>query len=197
MKLSRNRILLSIAFVIAFASRAFATAPQVMLTGNLNQLYGGNAAGQRVYFTYDQSQNTGGSIIGGGQPFSVVTDVNGNLPTAGGCLSAGGSQACPPAGAFMYVSIGTGPTTKIQIPLNMTTVDLSTLILANTDPPSIVSSVASGNANCTVINPSIGAIGVATITCAGSGAGFPPTGNLPMAGFTFTDLGSAVANGEP
>jgi concanavalin A-like lectin/glucanase superfamily protein len=185
-----QRYIFGLIAILTLGGIARATAPQVALTGNLNVLSGGNSAGQRVYFKYDQAQNTGGSIIGGGAAFSVVTDSNGNLPTTGGCLPTG-TQACPPAGAFMYVNIGTGPATKIQIPLNMTTVDLSTLILANTDPPSLVSSIASGNGNCTVINPSLGAIGMATITCTGGGgggSGFPLTSNVSGNGYSISNV---------
>lgn len=166
-------VLLVIAIVLNYARSVHATAPTCLISGNVNLLSGGNASSVRVYFSYDQAQNTQSSIIAGGSAFSVVTDTNGNLPT-GACLPSG-PAACPPQGAFMYVAIGTGPITKIQIPL-MSTADLSTLILANTDPPSIVSDIASGNTNCSVINPSVGSIGTATITCSGGGGGGTPGG---------------------
>jgi len=141
---------------------AGAVAPTCALTGNLVHLYGSAAKNAKVFFTYAQAQNTGGSVVLSEQVM-VITDANGNLPTSGGCLPSPGTQFCPPQGAYFYVQVGSA-STKVQAPL-MTTADLSTLILANTDPTSIVSAVASGNSACSVVNPSIGSIGTATITC--------------------------------
>lgn len=140
-----------------------ATAPTCAITGNLVHLYGSAAKSARVYFKYAQPQNTGGSIIPGEQ-VSVVTDSSGNLPTSAGCLPSPGSQFCPPQGAYFYVQVGTGPSIKVQAPLQ-STADLSTLILANTDPTSLVTDIESGNTGCSVVNPPTGVAGTATITC--------------------------------
>jgi hypothetical protein len=83
------------------------------------------------------------------------------LPSTGECSSF-------TQGAYLFVTIGDGLPIKIQIPLQ-TSVDLATLILANTDPPSIVTDITSGNSNCTVINPGAGVAGTSTITCSGGG----------------------------
>lgn len=153
-----------IIFGLGLCRAAFAVARFCALTGNLVNLYGSAAKNARVYFSYSGEQNAGGSIVLG-QNVSVLTDSNGNLPTSGGCLPSPGTQFCPPQGAYFYVQVGTGKAIKVQAPL-MFTADLGTLILANTDPTSIVTNIASGNSGCSVVNPSTGAAGTATITCA-------------------------------
>lgn len=148
---------------LALVHMAAAIAPTCAITGNLVHLYGSAAKSTRVYFSYSGPQNAGGSIVQG-ENVSVLTDSNGNLPTSGGCLPSPGTQFCPSQGAYFYVQVGTGRSIKVQAPL-MSTVDLDTLILANTDPTSIVTNIASGNSGCSVVNPSTGVAGTATITC--------------------------------
>lgn len=135
------------------------TAPTVAVTGNLSTLFGTAAANQRVVYQYGLIQSIGGSVVPGGSACSVYTDSNGNLPTTGNCASF-------VQGACAFVTIGSGHPIEIQFPLSSTT-DLSTLILANLDPPEVVSEILLSGpyaAGVVVTNPSLGQIGASTIT---------------------------------
>lgn len=157
--------LLLIALLVASTAVA-SLGPVCSMSGSLQHIYGTAAANQRVAYQYGQAQNPGGAIIPGGDACSVKTDANGNLPTTGTCTSF-------TQGAYMFVTVGSGQPVKIQIPL-MTSVDLATLILANMDPPSLVSSIlALGTCAPIVTNPTLGSIGTATLTFGACQAVFP------------------------
>jgi hypothetical protein len=100
------------------------------------------------------TQSFGGTVIPPSS-FSVFTDAQGNLPPG----------VVLPQGAIVQVTIGTGQPVQIQIPLAVSA-DLATLILANDDPPSVVSALAvgaGGDYGLTVTNPSTGAIGTSVL----------------------------------
>ena len=124
------------------------------LTGNLTLIDGQAGANAQVFFDTVSTQSFGGTVIPPSS-FSVFTDAQGNLP-AGVTL---------PQGAIVQVTVGTSQPVQIQIPL-AATADLATLILANNDPPSVVSALAvgtGGDYGLTVTNPSTGAIGTAVL----------------------------------
>src|SRR5579875_1417442 len=109
------------------------------LTGNLTTMAGTAAINARVYFKAIKVQSYGGALIGPGS-FSVATDSNGDLP-AGLAI---------PQGAIVLVTIDRGQPVQVQIPL-AASADLSTLILANSDPPSLVTGLncaAGGDYTC-------------------------------------------------
>lgn len=114
------------------------------LTGNLTLIDGQAGANAQVFFNTVSTQSFGGTVIPPSS-FSVFTDADGNLP-AGVTVSQG---------AIVQVTVGSSQPVQIQIPL-ATTADLAILILANNDPPSVVSSVAigtGGDYGLTVTNP--------------------------------------------
>ncbi len=158
-----KQLIATIALVLGLAGSALASNSQSTITGNIEQADGSTCSSCRVYFQIPSTQSYGGSLISP-KAFSVVTDSSGNLPS--------GTKL--PYGALVNVSIGTGQPIQIHVP-TQATVDLTTLILANTDPDALVSQIASGNAQCSVINPPLGSIGTATITCNLSGL---PTGTI-------------------
>ncbi len=124
------------------------------LTGNLTLIDGQAGANAQVFFNTVSTQSFGGTVIPPSS-FSVFTDADGNLPAG----------VTVPQGAIVQVTVGSSQPVQIQIPL-ATTADLATLILANNDPPSVVSSVAigtGGDYGLTVTNPSTGAIGTSIL----------------------------------
>jgi hypothetical protein len=124
------------------------------LTGNLTLIDGQAGANAQVFFNTVATQSFGGTVIPPSS-FSVFTDAQGNLPPG----------VVLPQGAIVQVTIGTGQPVQIQIPL-AATADLATLILANNDPPSVVSALAvgtGGDYGLTVTNPSTGAIGTSVL----------------------------------
>lgn len=141
-----------------------------LLTGNLSHVYGAPYP-VRVFFKAATTQNAQASIIPGGDSCSEMTDVSGNLPSSG--PSCNGSQFIQ--GAIVQVTIGVaggGRPIQIQIPYS-TTADISTLILANRDPPSIVTGILCPT--CTsVINPGLGQVGQATLNVSGAGPIWQP-----------------------
>lgn len=150
----------AVCFIASFAAEAGAvTAPTVAVTGNLSTLFGTAAASQRVVYQYGMIQSVGGSIIPGGSACSTFTDASGNLPTTGDCTTF-------VQGACAFVTIGKGQPVEIQFPYS-TTIDLSTLILANLDPPQLVSQIALAgpySVGVVVTNPLVGQVGTSTIT---------------------------------
>jgi hypothetical protein len=69
-------------------------------------------------------------------------------------------------GAHVNLSVGFGPTIPLVIPFS-TTCDLTAIMLSQTDPPEVVSAVATAGplfAGVTVTNPPPGTIGTSTIT---------------------------------
>ena len=124
------------------------------LTGNLTLIDGQAGANAQVFFNTLSTQSFGGTVIPPSS-FSVFTDSQGNLPPG----------VTVPQGAIVQVTVGTSQPVQIQIPL-AATADLATLILANNDPPSVVSALAvgaGGDYGLTVTNPSTGAIGTAVL----------------------------------
>jgi hypothetical protein len=147
------------------------------LTGQLMNINGTPAADTRVYFKSLQLQNVAGTIIPF-SAFSVFTDVNGNLPS--------NPPVTIPQGAYVLATVGSGQPVQLQIPL-ATSADLSTLLLANTDPPSLLSALeigSGGDFGMTVTNPGIGAIGTATLQAGHVIAlqGVPVSATLPDPG---------------
>ncbi len=124
------------------------------LTGNLTLIDGQAGANAQVFFQTISTQSFGGTVIPPSS-FSVFTDSNGNLPPG----------VTLPQGALVQVTVGNSQPVQIQIPL-MASADLATLILANNDPPSVVSALsigAGGDYGLTVTNPGTGAIGTAVL----------------------------------
>ena len=154
-----------IVWALLASTAAAVTAPTVAVTGNLSTLFGtpppldANGHGQRVQYQYGIIQSAGGSVVPGGSTCSVYADANGNLPTSGPCTSF-------VQGSCAFVTVGSGSPIQIQFPYSTTT-DLSTLIIANMDPPEIISQIVLAGpyaAGAVVTNPSLGQIGEATIT---------------------------------
>lgn len=148
------------------------------ITGNLKTVYGGAAANTRVFY---QSPGNASPIIPGANSCSITTTSMGTLPTSGNCTAF-------IAGAQMNVTVGLGEPVRVQVPSACgATTDLSALILANTDPPSVVSSVAvasTGDFSMTATNPGTGVIGTTTLT-PGNVIGFegvPLTAGSPLNG---------------
>jgi hypothetical protein len=124
------------------------------LTGNLTLIDGQAGANAQVFFNTVSTQSYGGTVVPPSS-FSVFTDANGDLPPG----------VTLPQGAIVQVTIGSSQPVQIQIPL-AASADLATLILANNDPPSVVSSLtigAGGDYGLTVTNPGTGAIGSAVL----------------------------------
>ncbi len=124
------------------------------LSGNLTLIDGQAGANAQVFFDTVSTQSFGGTVIPPSS-FSVFTDAQGNLPPG----------VTLPQGAIVQVTVGTSQPVQLQIPL-AATADLATLILANNDPPSVVSALAigaGGDYGLTVTNPSTGAIGTAVL----------------------------------
>ncbi len=140
------------------------------LTGNLTLIDGQAGANAQVFFQTVSTQSFGGTVIPPSS-FSVFTDAQGNLPPG----------VTVPQGAIVQVTVGSSQPVQIQIPL-AATADLATLILANNDPPSVVSALsvgAGGDYGLTVTNPGTGAIGTAVLqpgkVSAIQGFAFSPT----------------------
>lgn len=139
------------------------------LTGNLTLVDGLAGANAQVFFQTVATQSFGGTVIPPSS-FSVFTDAQGNLPAG----------VTVPQGAIVQVTVGSSQPVQIQIPL-AATADLATLILANNDPPSVVSALAigaGGDYGLSVTNPGTGAIGTAVLqpgkVSAIQGFGFSP-----------------------
>jgi hypothetical protein len=139
------------------------------LTGNLTLIDGQAGANAQVFFQTVSTQSFGGTVIPPSS-FSVFTDAQGNLPPG----------VTLPQGAIVQVTIGSSQPVQIQIPL-AATADLATLILANDDPPSVISALAvgaGGDYGLTVTNPGLGSIGTAVLQPGKVGAiqgfGFSP-----------------------
>jgi hypothetical protein len=140
------------------------------LSGNLSHVYAVPFP-IRVYFKATTTQNAQASIVPGGDSCSEMTDANGNLPTSG--PDCNGSNFIQ--GAIVQVTIsvaGQDRPIQIQIPYN-TTADIATLILANRDPPSIVTGIIC-NGCVSVVNPGLGQVGQATLNVTGGPPGFSP-----------------------
>lgn len=126
------------------------------ITGTVTLPDGSVAANTPVYFHTLGVQNASGFIIPGGSDISVFTNGVGALPSNVYLIKK----------SLVQVTVGSGQPVQIQVPTN-STADLGTLILANLDPPSVVSDIAISNSSDvsgTVVNPATGAIGTATIT---------------------------------
>lgn len=124
------------------------------LTGNLTLVDGQAGANAQVFFQTVATQSFGGTVIPPSS-FSVFTDSQGNLPAG----------VTVPQGAIVQVTVGSSQPVQIQIPL-AASADLATLILANNDPPSVVSALSigsGGDCGLTVTNPGTGAIGTAVL----------------------------------
>jgi hypothetical protein len=139
------------------------------LTGNLTLVDGQAGANAQVFFQTISTQSFGGTVIPPSS-FSVFTDSLGNLPAG----------VTVPQGAIVQVTVGSSQPVQIQIPL-AASADLATLILANNDPPSVVSALAigaGGDYGLSVTNPGTGAIGTAVLqpgkVSAIQGFGFSP-----------------------
>jgi hypothetical protein len=181
----------SVLLAALVSAKAFALAPTAIITGNLSNILGAAASNIPVTFS---TLNTGAQNINASpacQSNSVVipdiqtfyTDSFGNLP----------SGITLPQCAFVDVIINRGQPQRIQIPVN-TTADIDTLLLAVTDPPSLISSIQCTGCS-SVINPPLGTIGTATITV-NAGMGFPLTGNASASGFLIQQLGQPATNGD-
>lgn len=146
-----------IALVLAaLTSRAVGQGNLCTLSGNLSEVSGQPAANVRVYFKSVALQSYGGAVIGP-SAFSVLTDSQGNLPT--------NPPVTVPQGALVLVTVGSGQPVQIQIPLSASA-DLSTLMLANSDPPSLVTGLSvagGGDFALSVTNPPLGGVGTVTL----------------------------------
>jgi|GEM_PF-3361857 len=147
------------------------------LSGNLSEVSGQPAANVRVYFKSVALQSYGGAVIGP-STFSVLTDSQGNLPTS--------PAVTVPQGALVLVTVGHGQPVQIQIPL-AASADLSTLMLANSDPPSLVTGLsvaAGGDFALAVTNPPLGGVGTVTLQPGHTVAlqGVPLSASVPLAG---------------
>ena len=114
-------------------------------------------ANQKLTFQVQSLQLPGGgsSLPIGPSTFVCQTDGQGNI--LAGCQL--------PQGAHVTLSVGDGPPTPLVLPFS-TTCDLKALLLAETDPPEVVSGVAVSGplfAGANVTNPPAGVIGEATI----------------------------------
>lgn len=83
-----------------------------------------------------------------------------------------------PQSATVLLTIGNPPVVAqplpVQVPLNVV-VDIDTMILAVTDPPSLVSSIATTTGGVTITNPAAGSVGIATLNF--SSGLLPPLGS--------------------
>ncbi|GEM_PF-6263446 len=166
----RTKAAAAAVFATVLAGGMAAAVNLCTLTGNLTLIDGQAGANAQVFFQTISTQSFGGTVIPPSS-FSVFTDSQGNLP-AGVTL---------PQGAIVQVTVGSGQPVQIQIPL-AATADLATLILANNDPPSVISalSIASGgDYGLSVTNPATGSVGTAVLqpgkVSAIQGFGFSPT----------------------
>ena len=136
--------------------------PLATLTGQIASLssqFGFAYATQRVVFKWPAFQQTGnGTLIAAGEQIAF-TDSQGNLTC---------SQI--PQGAHVNMYVGDSPPIPLIVPYQ-TVVSLNAVVLAEVDPPDVVSAIdVLGGlfAGCTVINPPVGMIGTATIICPAS-----------------------------
>jgi hypothetical protein len=179
MRLARTKASISVILGAALACGIAAAVNLCTLTGNLTLIDGAAGANAQVFFQTISTQSFGGTVIPPSS-FSVFTDAQGNLPPG----------VTVPQGAIVQVTIGNSQPVQIQIPLE-TTADLATLILANNDPPSVISALSianGGDYGLTVTNPGTGAVGTAILqpgkVTAIQGFGFSPLapsdGQLPI-----------------
>lgn len=151
-------VLVIIIILLGIWASSQAAPPMCQLTGTVADIYGNVGKPYRISYVGVATQNTSSVIVPGKSSCSTNTDNAGNLPTSGPCFSF-------IQGVVMQVTVGSGQPVQVQVPLQAS-VDLSTLILANSDPPSLVTgiSVASGgDYTMTVTNPPKGTVGQAVI----------------------------------
>ncbi len=172
-----------------------AEAALCTITGNLTLINGNAGAGSSVQFATPQGppQNAQGTIIPFSS-FSVVADANGNLP-AGVTLpysAVAQVQIC----ALQNGTFLCGQPFNIQVP-DQTTADISTLYLAQADPPSLCTAIACTGCS-SVINPPPGSNGICSFTVSGGGGGssFPLTSNVSAGGFLINSLGTDLSTGD-
>jgi hypothetical protein len=125
-------------------SQAFANKK---ITFSTNGSYGGNTL---------QVPGIGSTLPIGPSTIVCQTDSSGNILS--GCQI--------PQGAHVLLQVGSGPNIPIVIPAS-TSCDLTSILLSESDPPEVVSAVATAGplfAGVTVTNPPAGTIGTATIT---------------------------------
>lgn len=180
--------------ICALVARAHA-ANLCTLTGNLTLINGNAGAGSSVQFTTPNGppQNVQGTIVPF-STFSVTADANGNLPAGVNlpysavaqvqiCASQNGTFQC-------------GQPFNIQVP-DQPTADISTLYLAQADPPSLCTAISCTGCS-SVINPPPGSAGICSITVSGGGggSGFPLSSNVSANGYLINSLGTDATTGD-
>ena len=180
--------------ICAIVARAHA-ANLCTLTGNLTLINGNAGAGSSVQFTTPNGppQNVQGTIVPF-STFSVTADANGNLPAGVNlpysavaqvqiCASQNGTFQC-------------GQPVNIQVP-DQPTADISTLYLAQADPPSLCTAISCTGCS-SVINPPPGSAGICSITVSGGGggSGFPLSSNVSANGYLINSLGTDASTGD-
>ena len=180
--------------ICALVARAHA-ANLCTLTGNLTLINGNAGAGSSVQFTTPNGppQNVQGTIVPF-STFSVTADANGNLPAGVNlpysavaqvqiCASQNGTFQC-------------GQPFNIQVP-DQPTADISTLYLAQADPPSLCTAISCTGCS-SVINPPPGSAGICSITVSGGGggSGFPLSSNVSANGYLINSLGTDASTGD-
>lgn len=169
-----------------------ASAANCTLTGNLTLINSNAGAGSSVMFAtpHGLPQNAQGTIIPFSQ-FTVYADNNGNLPA--GVMLPFSAVAQVQICGFQHGTFQCNSPFQIQVP-DQSTADLTTLYLAQHDPPSIVTGLACTGCS-SLTNPPPGAAGIASFTVAG-GTGFPLTANVSATGFEINNLGTDTSTGD-